>query len=77
MSFQQKLIANLVKPLIPKLESYLKKMPLEDGEIKTIIQLDIQDAEIYISIVALEVNENKELVINRVIDSFTAEKLAG
>ena len=77
MSFQQKLIANLVKPLIPKLEGYLKKMPLEEGEVKTIIQLDIDNSEIYISIVALKLNEEKELVINRVLDSFTAEKLAG
>tara|TARA_R110000824_G_scaffold93950_7_gene227126 strand:- start:1275 stop:1508 length:234 start_codon:yes stop_codon:yes gene_type:complete len=77
MSFQKKIIANLVKPLIPKLESYLKDMPLEDGEIKTIIQLDIDNSDIFISICALKVNENEELVINRVLDSFTADKLAG
>ena len=55
----------------------VKDMPLEEGEIKTIIQLDIDNSDIFISICALKVNENEELVINRVLDSFTADKLAG
>lgn len=75
-SFQKKLIANLVKPLIPKLEEYMKRIPLEDGEERTSIMINIENAQILISIVALK-NVDDKLVINRVLDSFTADKLAG
>ena len=54
----------------------MKRIPLEDGEERTSIMINIENSEILISIVALKSVEDK-LVINRVLDSFNADKLAG
>jgi|TARA_R100000655_G_scaffold22905_2_gene46259 hypothetical protein len=76
MSFQEKLIANLLKPMIPKLESHMKGMELEEGEDRTSIMINIENAEILISIVAIK-SENNQVVVNRVIKTFNEKQLVG
>lgn len=75
-SLQKQLITRMIKPFIPKIEAWMKEMPLEKGEIKSTIMLDIADEEIAISIVALKLEEDsKKLIVSRVIETFTPEKL--
>ncbi len=69
------MLFGMLKPLLPKLEGFLKShRELEDGE-RAKIMLDIVDSKIHIQIVALKKKENGEFVITKILQDIDPKEL--
>ena len=69
------MLLGMLKPLLPKLEGFLKSHnDLEDGE-RAKIMLDIVDAKIHIQIVAIKQKENGEFVITKILQDVDPKEL--
>lgn len=65
----------MLKPVIPKLESWLKGHELEEGEKSVDIVLKVNKGELSILICAFGMNEAGKVEVKRVIDRMSGEDL--
>jgi len=69
------LLLGMLKPLLPKLERFLKEHEnLKDGE-RAKIMMDIVDDKINIQIVALKQKENGEIFVSQILQDVNPNEL--
>jgi hypothetical protein len=69
------LLLGMLKPLLPKLERFLKTHEnLKDGE-RAKIMMDIVDDKINIQIVAIKQKDNGEFIITQILQDVNPEDL--
>ncbi len=69
------LLLGMLKPLLPKLERFLKEHEnLKDGE-RAKIMMDIVDDKINIQIVALKQKENGEIFVSQILQDVNPKEL--
>ena len=69
------MLIKMLKPMLPKLEGYLKNNPnLTEGETAKVM-LDVKDGEISIVIVAIMTDKDGKVIITKVMQKMGADEL--
>ena len=69
------MLLGMLKPLLPKLEGFLKSHEdLKDGE-RAKIMMDIVDDKLHIQIVAIKQKDNGEFVITQILQDIDPKEL--
>ena len=69
------MLLGMLKPLLPKLEGFLKSHEdLKEGE-RAKIMMDIVDDKLHIQIVALKQKDNGEFVITQILQDIDPKEL--